>query len=72
MNIPLNHFALNLANRSKVLLSLEDYQNRYQIKSFRYTLEMAYYDLHQEHLTQLGSAPKEIYSKTFKDYLKLL
>lgn len=70
MNLELNHYALTLANRSNVPLSLKAYNERYKIKSFRYTLEMAYFDKHGEHLTNLGPAPKDLYNKKFDEYLK--
>lgn len=69
MKLELNHYALTLANRSNVPLSLEVYNERYKIKSFRYTLEMAYYDKHGEHLKNLGPVPKDLYNKSFDEYL---
>jgi hypothetical protein len=70
MQLELNLYALNLANRSKVLMNQKSYKEREKIKRYRYTLEFAYYDKYQKHLTELGNAPRKIYDESFKTYIE--
>lgn len=69
-NFILQKYALNLANRSKVFMTQDLYEIRYEFKQYRYALEFIYQKQRGEKLPAIGNAHKSWYKLSFSEYVK--